>query len=362
MTASSALGVAVLEHYGSSETAQIASNMPPPGPRKPGTCGIPWPDTIKIVRTRRAAQVPVGEQGEILVNRRDVMSGYLNSPELNQLAFIDGWYRTGDIGGLDADGFLSLHARKREMINRGAEKIAPIEIDHALMRHPEVAEAAAYGVPHARYWARMWPQPSCYGGARKSSLPSCASSSANSSPPSDPASYHHRGPVAERNYRQGAADAVEWAPLQGARRRSAGPHAEPFRFWRRLKQFATLALPSHGSAVDHWPKPNAGTIISEKSVPSDGDLHAELLQVWKRLLKVEKLSIDDDFFEEGRKFAARDGPAYGDRATHRQAASGIVSVRGLDHSRLGQGSFFLKPRAAPSLSCRFSRESMALGK
>ncbi len=79
----------------------------------------------------------------------------------------------------------------------------------------------------------------------------------------------------------------------------AGPHAEPFRFWRRLKQFATLALPGRSSAVDHWPKPNAGAIISEKSVPSDGDLHAELLQVWKRLLKVEKLSIDDDFFEKG---------------------------------------------------------------
>ncbi len=87
---------------------------------------------------------------KILVNRRDVMSGYLNAPELNRSAFIDGWYRTGDIGSLDAEGFLSLHARKREMINRGAEKIAPIEIDHALMRHPEVAEAAAYGVPHAR--------------------------------------------------------------------------------------------------------------------------------------------------------------------------------------------------------------------
>ena len=65
-------------------------------------------------------------------------------------AFIDGWYRTGDVGSLDADGFLTLHGRKREIINRGSEKIAPLEIDHALMRHPDVVEAAAYGVPHPR--------------------------------------------------------------------------------------------------------------------------------------------------------------------------------------------------------------------
>ena len=78
------------------------------------------------------------------------MAGYLNAPELNHAAFVDGWYRTGDIGSLDAEGFLSLHGRTRETINRGSEKIAPIEVDQALMRHPDVVEAAAYGVPHPR--------------------------------------------------------------------------------------------------------------------------------------------------------------------------------------------------------------------
>jgi acyl-CoA synthetase (AMP-forming)/AMP-acid ligase II/acyl carrier protein len=294
----SALGVAVLEHYGSSETAQIASNMPPPGPCKPGTCGIPWPDTIKIVGPD-GQQVPVGEQGEILVNRRDVMSGYLNAPELNQLAFIDGWYRTGDIGSLDADGFLSLHARKREMINRGAEKIAPIEIDHALMRHPEVAEAAAYGVPHARLGEDV----AAAVVLRRGSKIQPAELREFLSEQLATFKIPRRITIVDR-LPKGITGKVQRTRLNGLLSKEppapeAGPRAEPFRFWRRLKQFATLALPGRSSAVDHWPKPNAGAIISEKSVPSNGDLHAELLQVWKRLLKVEKLSIDDDFFEKG---------------------------------------------------------------
>jgi oxalate---CoA ligase len=145
----SVLGIPVLEHYGSSETAQLAANAPPPGRSKPGTCGIPWPETIIIVGPD-GRRLPAGAQGEILVQGPTVMAGYLNAPELNRIAFVDGWYRTGDIGSLDADGFLSLHGRKRETINRGSEKIAPIEIDEALMRHPDVVEAAAYGVPHPR--------------------------------------------------------------------------------------------------------------------------------------------------------------------------------------------------------------------
>ena len=78
------------------------------------------------------------------------MSGYLNAPELNRSAFVEGWFRTGDIGSIDKDGFLSLHGRQKELINRGGEKIAPLEIDNALMRHPDVAQAAAYAVPHPR--------------------------------------------------------------------------------------------------------------------------------------------------------------------------------------------------------------------
>jgi acyl-CoA synthetase (AMP-forming)/AMP-acid ligase II len=146
---SAVLGVPVLEHYGSSEAAQISANLPPPGPFKPGTCGIPAKGTVKIV-AESGREVAPGEHGEILLGGPTVTSGYLDAPELNRGSFVDGWFRTGDIGSLDGDGFLTLHGRKTEMINRGGEKISPAEIDEALQRHPDVAEAAAFAVPHPR--------------------------------------------------------------------------------------------------------------------------------------------------------------------------------------------------------------------
>ena len=97
-----------------------------------------------------AARFLKGQQGEIWVGGPTLMAGYLDAPELNQEAFINGWFRTGDIGSLDEEGFLTIHGREREFINRGGEKIAPIEIDRALMCHPDVLEAAAYAVPHPR--------------------------------------------------------------------------------------------------------------------------------------------------------------------------------------------------------------------
>ena len=146
---SSVLGVPVLEHYGASEAAQICSNLPPPGPSKRGTCGIPPEGTLKIVG-EDGHQLAPNERGEILVGGANVISGYLEAPELNRSAFINGWFRTGDIGSLDPDGFLTLHGREKEIINRGGEKISPLEIDQALLRHPEVAEAAAFAIPHPR--------------------------------------------------------------------------------------------------------------------------------------------------------------------------------------------------------------------
>ena len=146
---SAALGVPVVEHYGSSEAAQISANLPPPAPNRPGTCGIPGKGTVKIV-AENGREVSPGEHGEILLGGPTVTSGYLDAPELNRASFVDGWFRTGDIGSLDSDGFLSLHGRKTEMINRGGEKISPAEIDDALQRHPDVAEAAAFAVPHPR--------------------------------------------------------------------------------------------------------------------------------------------------------------------------------------------------------------------
>ena len=110
---------------------------------------MPWPGIIKLADDD-GVPVPPGERGEVWIRGPSVMAGYLNAPERNRSIFVDGWYRTGDVGTLDADGFLTLHGREKELINRGGEKIAPLEIDQALMRHPQVAQAAAFGVPHPR--------------------------------------------------------------------------------------------------------------------------------------------------------------------------------------------------------------------
>lgn len=144
----SILDVPVLEHYGATEAGQIASNVLPPGPFKPGTCGVPDPTVVRIV-VEPGANLPPG-WGEVFIGGPSLTAGYLDAPEINRVSFFDGWFRTGDIGALDEDGFLVLHGRLKEIINRGGEKISPAEVEAALLRHPAVREAAAVAVPHPR--------------------------------------------------------------------------------------------------------------------------------------------------------------------------------------------------------------------
>lgn len=141
-----AMGFPLLEHYGSSEAAQIAVNTP--AERKNGSVGRPWPETLSIV-DEQGLPVPNGQRGEIRVRGATVMPGYLGDPALNDV-LREGWFHTGDIGSLDEHGFLYLHGRLREVINRGGEKVSLPEVDAALLRHPAVADAAAFAVPHPR--------------------------------------------------------------------------------------------------------------------------------------------------------------------------------------------------------------------
>ena len=98
--------------------------------------------------TPKGKHLASGERGEVVIQGPNVVSEYENNPEANAASFTDGWFRTGDQGFLDADGYLTLTGRIKELINRGGEKIAPREIDEVLLRHPDVAEAVAFGVPH----------------------------------------------------------------------------------------------------------------------------------------------------------------------------------------------------------------------
>jgi acyl-CoA synthetase (AMP-forming)/AMP-acid ligase II len=145
----------VLEAYGMTEAAhQVASNPLPPMSHKPGSVGRGTAEVAIIDESGR--HLDTEAPGEVAIRGPNVMDGYRNNPEANAAAFIEGWFRTGDRGTLDGDGYLTLIGRIKELINRGGEKISPAEIDAVLLEHPAVAEAAAFGVPHAKYGEEVW--------------------------------------------------------------------------------------------------------------------------------------------------------------------------------------------------------------
>ncbi|HVH63603.1 MAG TPA: acyl--CoA ligase [Candidatus Dormibacteraeota bacterium] len=141
----------VLEAYGMTEAShQMASNPLPPRERRAGTVGVETGIRIGIMDDHGALLRP-GDRGEVVIRGSSVIDGYEANPEANAKSFTNGWFRTGDQGTLDQDGYLSLIGRLKEMINRGGEKIAPREIDEVLLQHPAVAEAVAFGAPHAAW-------------------------------------------------------------------------------------------------------------------------------------------------------------------------------------------------------------------
>ncbi|HVB13976.1 MAG TPA: acyl--CoA ligase [Candidatus Dormibacteraeota bacterium] len=141
-------GVPVLEAYGMTEAShQMASNPLPPGQRRPGSVG--QGTGVELAAMADDGQLmPAGTAGEVVIRGPNVMDGYDGNPEANAASFKDGWFRTGDLGVLDQTGYLTLSGRLKELINRGGEKIAPLEVDGVLERHPSVAEAVSFGLPH----------------------------------------------------------------------------------------------------------------------------------------------------------------------------------------------------------------------
>jgi acyl-CoA synthetase (AMP-forming)/AMP-acid ligase II len=143
-----AFGVPVLESYGMTEAAhQMASNPLPPAARFPGSVGVAAGPQIAIL-TPDGDRLPAGEIGEVAIRGRNVFRGYENNPEANAAAFAGDWFRTGDEGWLDAQGYLRLTGRIKEQINRGGEKVSPLEVDTVLMDHPAVSQCLTFAVPH----------------------------------------------------------------------------------------------------------------------------------------------------------------------------------------------------------------------
>jgi acyl-CoA synthetase (AMP-forming)/AMP-acid ligase II/acyl carrier protein len=140
----------VIEAYGMTEAAhQVASNPLPPRERKPGSVGPAAGPEIAIVGADGAFLGP-GQRGEVVIRGANVMPGYENAAAAREASVGDGWLRTGDEGHLDADGYLVLDGRLKDIVNRGGEKVSPHEVDDALMAHPAVAQAIAFAVPHDR--------------------------------------------------------------------------------------------------------------------------------------------------------------------------------------------------------------------
>lgn len=148
----SIFGVAIREGYGLSETSPVASFNQPCFGRKAGTvgCGI-WGVELQIARADvddRVELLPAGELGEIVIRGHNIFKGYLNQPEATRAAIVDGWFRSGDLGTRDADGFITIVDRKKDLIIRGGFNVYPREVEEVLMRHPAVAQVAVIGVPH----------------------------------------------------------------------------------------------------------------------------------------------------------------------------------------------------------------------
>jgi len=249
-----AFGVPVVEAYGMTEAAhQIASNPLPPRARKPGSVGIAAGPEVAVMDDA-GAPLPPGSRGEIVIRGANVFGGYENNPAANEAAFRDGWFRTGDEGFSDDDGYLYISGRLKEMINRGGEKVSPREVDDVLLEHPAVAQAVTFAVLHPQLGEDV---------------------------------------AAAVVLREGAS-ATESQIRTFAAERLAVPK-----------------LPRRVLIVDEIPKGPTGKVqriglgqrmahlLRAEFVPPRGRVQERLAEVWAGVLKVERVGAHDDFFALG---------------------------------------------------------------
>ncbi|HEX8746037.1 MAG TPA: long-chain-fatty-acid--CoA ligase [Pyrinomonadaceae bacterium] len=140
----------VIEGYGLSESTCRSTFNPPDERRRPGSCGLPIGNEMRVVDDDDR-EVPDKTLGEIVLRGENILKGYFKNPEATERAFRNGWFHTGDVGYRDPDGFFYIVDRKTDMIIRGGENIYPREIDEVLYQHPAIAAAAAIGVQDPLY-------------------------------------------------------------------------------------------------------------------------------------------------------------------------------------------------------------------
>lgn len=244
----------VLEAYGMTEAShQISSNPLPPLPRKPGSGGTATGCRVAIM-DEAGALLSSGAIGEIVIQGPTVTRGYENNPEANSKSFVDGWFRTGDQGVVDADGYVFIRGRLKEIINRGGVKISPREVEEVLLDHPAVVQAAVFGVPHRVLGENM-----------------------------------AAAVVLRSNITATEAEIREFVAS-------------------RLADFRT---PSRILLVDRLPKGPTGKLqrsqmaeqfasaLSATFVAPSDSLELELARVWKTVLGIDQVGIHDSFFDLG---------------------------------------------------------------
>ncbi|MEV7119236.1 long-chain-fatty-acid--CoA ligase [Kitasatospora griseola] len=145
-------GCPVLEGYGLTEASPVVAYNQKAWPLKPGTVGRPiWGVEVEIARAEVADRIellPAGETGEVVFRGHNVMAGYLNRPEATAEAVVDGWFRSGDLGVKDDEGYLSIVDRKKDVVLRGGYNVYPREVEDVLAHHPAIAQVAVIGLPH----------------------------------------------------------------------------------------------------------------------------------------------------------------------------------------------------------------------
>jgi oxalate---CoA ligase len=304
-------GVPVLEGYGLAEVPTVSRNRL--SWRKPGSVGRSTGPEISI-QDESGKSLPADAEGEVVLRGPTVMAAYLDNPEANREAFREGWFRTGDIGRMDADGFLFLAGRRKELINRGAKKIFPQEVDDALIRHPAVADAATFAIPHR---------------SLGEDVSACVI-------------LREDERVSERELREFTSQRL--APFKVPRRiffvpsipKTASGKPQRLELTRRFGE----ALAAARSVVDSGP----GT----SSQPTETE--ALLLSIWAVVLGIEPPRVDDDFFDLG-----------GDSLSAASMLRRVLDSVGRGHEQFVQAEFLNRPTVASLAQILSSRPETSPG-
>ncbi len=252
----------VIEAYGMTEAShQMASNPLPPGVRKPGSVGLPAGPEVAIMGDS-GDLLAAGQTGEVVIRGGNVTAGYEANQEANHGAFRNGWFRTGDRGYLDSDGYLFLTGRLKEIINRGGEKISPREVDEVVLRHPAVRQALTFAVPHVQLGEDVGV-----------------------------------AVVLKENVTAGAEEIREFA----AARLAGFKVPRVVKFVDEISKGPTGKLQRIGLAgklgiapIDDRPRETHGV----RTPPRD-TVEQELAAIWREVLAVEEIGVEDDFISLG---------------------------------------------------------------